>query len=282
MGELLTAALAVLLSLLGYRAGAGRLALWLLAMVMAGTVSLWVGPALHERLAALCGWDTWAGLAAACAAVYLAVSAVSGFALCRLRKRPASRLGRTGGVALGLGAGVALWAGLFAPPPRAPSFEPVGWVQAPFAYLRAVRVLRSLTPEEAEWLDRRPEIRAFNDCPALRRLVESEERLKKIQEAADGDRLALLDLALDPEVKSAMDDSEFLERVHRVDLIALAEAVLRRRAERRSETVAGDGNLARQWGRALGERTREALTFLESAAKPRSAVVPATGCADPP
>jgi len=271
MGWFLAPALAILLAILGYRLGAARLGLWLAAMLLGGTASLWLGPAVHEGVVAMGGFDTWAGLAAACAAVYLATSALSGLALCLFTKRPASRLARGGGAALGLAAGLALWAGLFSPPPRSPSFEssfePVGWVQAPFAYLRAVRVLRSLSREEAEWLDSRPEIQAFNDCQALRKLMEDEEVMKKIEEAAGGDRLALLDLAFDPKVKGAMDQPEFLERVRRVDPLVLAEAVLRRRAGLHPEEGIAGESLARQWGHALGEKTKEALAFLKSTSK---------------
>jgi hypothetical protein len=121
-----------------------------------------------------------------------------------------------------------------------------------------------LSREEAEWLDSRPEIQAFNDCKALQKLMEDEEVMRKVEEAAGGDRLALLDLAFDPKVKGAMDQPEFLERVRRVDPVDLAEAVLRRRAGLRPEQGIAGESLARQWGHALGERTKEALAFLKS------------------
>jgi hypothetical protein len=199
------------------------------------------------------------------AAVYVIAASIAAAALCRRIPRPAGRRGRAAGAGLGAALGAAAAWLVLVPPSPAPAFEPVGWVQFPFAYLRALRVLRGVSPAEAAWLVERPEVKAVAESESLHRLMRDPEIFREIRRAADGDRLALLALAADPDVKAAMDDPAFLERVRAVDLPDLAKAVESRRAdavETAEADAASEKPGAWRFGYAIGSRLREGIRSL--------------------
>jgi hypothetical protein len=251
----------------GWWLGPARSARVLLAMA-AGSVSAGVlGPWFETGVTRGIGWNTWMGVALAWAAAYAGVAIPASVLLNRRQRPPSGRRARAAAAAgaAALGA-VAAWL-LFAPPPSEPDFEPVGWVRAPFACARALRILRDVSPEEAQWLAVRPDVKAVAESESIRRLMRDEAILARVRLASDGDHLALLALAADADVKAAMDDPAFLARVRQVDLQALAESVVARRAGRpvASGSPAGAGREetgAWRVGYALGAGLRDGLRSL--------------------
>jgi hypothetical protein len=261
-------ALALALAAAGWRLGFARFGLVLASMLAGGAAAVAAGPLAQAAIARGLGWNTWLGVAFAWMGVYAAVSTAVAILLCRRVRRPVERRGRAAGSGLGLMLGaLGVWACL-APPPRALEFEPVGWVQVPFATLRALRILRSLSPAEAQWVAGQPEVKAVIESESLQRLMRDPAIVRKVQRAADGDRLALLALAADPEVKAAMDEPAFLDRVLQVDLPGIAEAIVRRRAEGRRESgiVAAAAPTAGAWqiGFSLGTGLVRGILRLQS------------------
>ena len=261
------AALFILLGLagglLGLRLGAARLGLLAAAMAVGGVAACWLGPFLHAAFAALTGRDTLLGLAMAGLLVHAATSLVTFRMTLGLVPRPAARRSRLAGGVLGLLPGLLLCGAYFAQPMDSASYEPAGWVQRPFVLLRSFRLLRSVTPEEAEFVCSLPEVRAVAESEPVRRLSADAELMARIDRAAEGGRLALLELAAEPELKRALDDPELIALVRRVDLPAVAGAVARRRAasggSRGAEAVEEESRPpAWRIGHALGSFLKEA------------------------
>lgn len=104
------------------------------------------------------------------------------------------------------------------------------WLDGPIATVRAVRTLATLTPAEARLVYDVPEVRAVADSEPMRPLWEDVALVEQAGQAARGSRFALLAVGSDPRVKAALDDPDFLAKVRRVDLVALADRVARCRA----------------------------------------------------
>jgi len=232
MSGLVLGLLAVsLLAALGFRLGAARLGIVLGALVAGGLAAFTLGPALHDAAVAVSGWDTVASLAIACLVIYAAAAGLvlRAAALLRLGFRAGRRpwLGAAFGGVLG---SCCLALAAFSLGARGPD-APVRWVERPFEYLRAIDVLRDLTPAEEERVASRPEVQSAAASEALQSLVSDPLLAEKLLRASEGSTLALLALAAEPEVKSALDDPDLQRRVAAIDLPAIAADVLRRRRE---------------------------------------------------
>ncbi len=246
-------------ALAGLRLGAGRLCLALAAMALGAVASYGAGPAVHSAFAAITGWDTLLGQALAFIALYAAASLAACRILLGLLPRPATRRSRLAGGLAGLIPGLLLGGAFFVGPPEPSPFEPVGWVERPFVLLRAFRILRTLTPEEAESVLSIPEVRDVAESEPILRLARDEAILRKMERAGEGGRLALLELAAEPEVKRALEDPLLLSKVRRIDLPAVAGEVARRRAAKGlGGPVAGGGAACAGTGedRSAGEAGR--------------------------
>jgi hypothetical protein len=276
IASLLTAFLAAA----GYRTGLFRFAGLLAALAIGGAAAAALGPIAHAGLAAVTGWDSWAAWGLTMAAVYAAASCAAVRLLRARERKPAGRRERIAGLAAGLALGLGFLALVCLTRAAAPTFEPVAWVQKPFLYVRAVRVLRDVSPEEARWVADRPEVRAVAESGPLRRLMEDPDVLRRVQQASAGSRIALAALAADPKVKAAMEEPEFLDRVRRVDLPALAEAVTARRAgAARALPVRAPEDVGREsgaWrlGYALGARLRDGARSTRSSDRPDASEPP--------
>lgn len=243
---------------LGARLGSRRFAL-LAAAAALGWSSAWcAGESVAAALAGLVGADTLLVAALGRLLAYLVGFTAVLAAASRWSPQwyplwspgsgtPLSRRSRWEGAALALVFAVATaWLALGdvstdlrAPGDSAGAESQAGLAELrPVAVLRSCRVLCSLDPAEAERLAARREVRAVLDSPSLERLFRRPGLVGRFAAAADGDWESLAALAVDPAVKQAMDDPEFLRRVQAVDLVAMASEV---EAQRRGDApLAGD------------------------------------------
>lgn len=235
---------------LGARLGSRRFAL-LAAAAALGWSSAWcAGESVAAALAGLVGADTLLIAALGRLLAYLVGFTAVLAAASRWSPgsgTPLSRRSRWEGAALALVFAVAT-AWLALGDVSTELHAPGDWAAAessaelaelrPVAVLRSCRVLCSLDPAEAERLAARREVRAVLDSPSLERLFRRPGLVGRFAAAADGDWESLAALAVDPAVKQAMDDPEFLRRVQAVDLVAMASEVESHR--RGDATFAGD------------------------------------------
>jgi hypothetical protein len=196
-----------------------------------------LGPPLARSLAEATGWNAWAGDAACWAAVYLGVTVAVSAGLSRFGATRATRRFHPGGAVLGgVAGGLIGWVALgnfgdvvLDQLPADTSAESAGAVRRPFEILRACRVLRSLSADEAQRLCGRPDVQAVIGDESFAVLFRTPGLHRLFARAAEGDWVALAALAADPQVKDAMSETEFVRRVQAVDVVALAADVERRR-----------------------------------------------------
>ncbi|MBA4020657.1 MAG: hypothetical protein C0483_26150 [Pirellula sp.] len=227
---------------LGAWLGARRFAMLASSAVVGSLVALFAGAAVGDLIAVVASADTLLTASAGYVLAYLGGFAGAALLTSKLlasRKSPRSAGGpsrgeRLRGAALALLPAVALVWIVRGELPREgllPSAVAAGGSSAPSDVLRPVAVVRAckmlcaLDAGEAERVASRPEVRAVVESPALERLFRRPGLVHEFAAAADGDWRALTKLAVDPTVKAAMDDPEFLRRVQAVDLVALAKDV---------------------------------------------------------
>lgn len=232
--------------------GARRLLFVLLGTTAGALAAPAIAPALSDLLARVTGSNSWAGVIAAWIAIYLAVATLAVFVVGRWfpghAAMPHGAAFRTHGAAVGAVCGALItWCTLGNLPELAlralPEQGPEAMVdlRRPFEVLHVCRIFGSLSAEEADHLAGRPEVSAVVDNPAMEKLLQTPGVLRKVSRAAEGDWTALGALAADESVNVALHDPIFLERVRQVDLLALADAIERRRAAGEGPAIEAPG-----------------------------------------